>query len=75
MACSKAAYLDSIQQVLANNFGISLLRSLRTAVFTGRETLDKPRSTGPHRTLLGYTLGWREARHTQDDRRVLGDGM
>ena len=44
MACSKAAYLYSIiQQVLANNFGVSLLRSLRACSVSGQGV----RSTNP----------------------------
>ena len=33
--------------------------------FRAVETDANPRSTGPQGTL-GYTLGWHEARHTQD---------
>ena len=37
MACPKTAYLYSIiQQVLASNFGISLLRLLQAALYPGR---------------------------------------
>ena len=48
MACLKAAYLVSIiHLVLANNFGVSLPRSLQAALYPGRGTLEKPRSTAP----------------------------
>ena len=45
LAWPKAAYLYSIvRQVLANNFGASLLRPLRTAQYPGRETLEMLRT-------------------------------
>ena len=47
MACSKAAYLYSIiQQVLVNDFGLSLLCPLRTTLVPGAGTKTNPRSTG-----------------------------
>ena len=65
MACPKAAYLYSIiQQVLANNFGLSLLRPLRTTLVPGAGTTTNPRSTGPQGPLFGVTLGSHEERHT-----------
>ena len=58
MACSKAAYLYSIiQQVLANNFGISgisLLHSLRAALYPGREYV---RQTPVRRVHRGHSSG------------------
>ena len=43
MACSKAADSDAIvHQVLANNFGISLLRSLRATPLPSNGNIDKP---------------------------------
>ena len=52
------AYLYSIvPQILATNFGLSLLCPLRTTLVLGAGN----GSTGP---LCGVTLGWHEARHT-----------
>ena len=43
MACPKAACLYSIiQQPLANDFGLSILRTLGKCVSKARETMDKP---------------------------------
>ena len=55
MACSKAAYLYSIiHQVLASNFGISLLRSLRAALYPGRGYV---RQTPIRRVHRGHSSG------------------
>ena len=70
MARPKAAYSYAIIHLaLANNFGLSLLRST-PCPGPSNGNIDKPPFTGATGTLLGYTLGWHEARHTSRQPRV-----
>ena len=60
----RPAWNSIIQQVLANDFGLSPLCPLRTTLVPGAGTMTTPRSTGPQGPLFGVTLRSHKERHT-----------